>query len=105
MSIPALIFAYVALLLGGLCGLGFYSEMRRRRFHPTASEDRIFRCQKCGYSYTPDPKQRGYSEETKRSASILRSNGFSYGRIAKRLGVHRTTVIKWVKTHSSGPED
>jgi len=55
MSIPALIFSYVALLLGALCGLGFYSEMRRRRFHPTASEDRIFRCQKCGYVYTDDP--------------------------------------------------
>ena len=54
MSIPALIVIYVALLLGALCGMGIYSEMRRRRFGPTHSEDRIFRCQKCGYVYTDD---------------------------------------------------
>ena len=54
MSIPALIFGYVVLLLGALAGLTIYSEMRRRRFHPTASEDKIFRCQGCGYVYTDD---------------------------------------------------
>jgi predicted Zn-ribbon and HTH transcriptional regulator len=29
--------------------------MCRRRFRPTHSEDRIFRCKKCGYVYTDDP--------------------------------------------------
>lgn len=53
MSIPTLIVIYVALLLGALCGVGIYSEMRRR-FGPTHSEDRIFRCQSCGYVYTDD---------------------------------------------------
>lgn len=55
MSLPALIFIYVATLLGALCALGIYSEMRRRRFWPTHSEDRIFRCKHCGYVYTDDP--------------------------------------------------
>lgn len=55
MSIPALIFFYVAALLGGLCSLGIYSEMRRRRFGPAHPEDRIFRCKNCGYVYTDDP--------------------------------------------------
>jgi len=55
MSIPALLFLYVTVLLGALCGLGIYSEMRWRRFRPTQTEDRIFRCQKCGYVYTDDP--------------------------------------------------
>ena len=55
MSIPALILAYVVLLLVTLCCVAIYSEMRRRRFHPTASEDRIFRCKNCGYVYTDDP--------------------------------------------------
>jgi hypothetical protein len=54
MSIPALIVIYVALLLGALCGLELCSELRRRRFGPTHTEDRIFRCQKCGYVYTDD---------------------------------------------------
>lgn len=55
MSVPALILGYAILLLAGLCGLAVYTEMRRRRFHPTASEDRIFRCRNCGYVYTDDP--------------------------------------------------
>jgi predicted Zn-ribbon and HTH transcriptional regulator len=54
-SIPDLILTYVVALLAGLSGVGIYSELRRRHFEPTASEDRIFRCQKCGYVYTDDP--------------------------------------------------
>jgi len=55
MSIPALILAYVVGLLAALSGLGIYSELRRRRFEPTPSEDRIFRCRHCGCVYTDDP--------------------------------------------------
>lgn len=55
MSADALIFVYVTLLLGGLVALTIYTEMRRRRFRPAASEDRIFRCDKCGLVYTDDP--------------------------------------------------
>jgi rubrerythrin len=55
MSAAALILAYVVTLLAALAGLGIYSEMRRRRFEPRPSEDRIFRCEKCGYVYTDDP--------------------------------------------------
>ena len=55
MSIPSLLYIYVAVLLGTLFGLAIYSEMRRRRFGPTYTEDRIFRCKNCGYVYTDDP--------------------------------------------------
>ncbi|HKW28484.1 MAG TPA: hypothetical protein VJT54_04050 [Verrucomicrobiae bacterium] len=55
MSADWLIVIYVALALGALCALGIYSEMRRRRFWPTHTEDRIFRCANCGYVYTDDP--------------------------------------------------
>ena len=55
MSIPNLILTYVVVLLAGLAGVGIYSELRRRRFQPTASEDRIFRCRRCGSLYTDDP--------------------------------------------------
>jgi protein-arginine kinase activator protein McsA len=54
MSAATLIVIYVALALGALCAIGIDSEMRRRRFGPTHTEDRIFRCQKCGYVYTDD---------------------------------------------------
>ena len=55
MSTDWLIIIYVAVLLGALCALGIYSEMRQRRFWPTHTEDRIFRCSGCGYVYTDDP--------------------------------------------------
>jgi hypothetical protein len=54
MSAPLLIIIYVSSLLGTLCFLGIYSEMRRRRFGPTHPEDRVFRCVKCGFVYTDD---------------------------------------------------
>lgn len=55
MSIPAFILTYVIVLLGAICSLSIYWEMRRRHFRPVGSEDRIFRCQNCGYVYTDDP--------------------------------------------------
>jgi len=55
MSIASLILTYVVVLLTALTGVAVYAELRRRRFEPTASEDRIFRCGRCGYVYTDDP--------------------------------------------------
>ncbi len=55
MSIQGLILTYVVVLLAGLVGATVYTELRRRRFGPTPSEDRIFRCKRCGYVYTDDP--------------------------------------------------
>jgi protein-arginine kinase activator protein McsA len=55
MSTQAMIEIYVALALGALISLWIFSEMRRRRFGPSHTEDRIFRCQNCGYVYTDDP--------------------------------------------------
>ena len=54
MNHSVLIVVYVALALGAICVVGILSELRRRRFGPTHSEDRIFRCQKCGFVYTDD---------------------------------------------------
>ena len=54
MTADWLIMIYVALTLGALGVIGIYSEMRRRRFGPTHTEDHIFRCEKCGYVYTDD---------------------------------------------------
>lgn len=49
-----LIFAYVVSLLAALSALAIYSEVRRRRFGPASSQDRLFRCKKCGFVYTDD---------------------------------------------------
>jgi hypothetical protein len=54
MSIAELILTYVVVLLAAVASVAIYSEFRRRRFQPTPSEDRIFRCDRCGYIYTDD---------------------------------------------------
>jgi predicted Zn-ribbon and HTH transcriptional regulator len=54
MSQSGLILTYVVAMLAALTTVAIYAELRRRRFEPTPSEDRIFRCRKCGYVYTDD---------------------------------------------------
>jgi hypothetical protein len=55
MTPDVIVFGYVILLLAALCLLAIYTEQRQRRFGPTASDDRVFRCVECGYVYTDDP--------------------------------------------------
>jgi predicted Zn-ribbon and HTH transcriptional regulator len=55
MTIRGLILLYVVSLLAALSFIAIYYERRRKRFEPTPSEDRIFRCGKCGFVYTDDP--------------------------------------------------
>ncbi len=55
MSSSHLIIGYLLATLSALIGLAVYAEMRRRRFEPTSSLDRVFRCRRCGYVYTDDP--------------------------------------------------
>ena len=55
MPVSKLIFGYLVVLLGALCTAVIYSEFRQRRFKPSQSQDRIFRCTKCGSVYTDDP--------------------------------------------------
>jgi hypothetical protein len=54
MSVPNLILTYVVIMLGSLAGVAVYTELRRRRFEPSQTQDRIFRCDRCGYVYTDD---------------------------------------------------
>lgn len=55
MKIEALLMGYVVCLLAGISLAAIYYELRRKRFEPTASEDHIFRCEKCAFVYTDDP--------------------------------------------------
>ena len=55
MTTDALLSGYVTLSLVVIGGLAMYSAHREKRFGPTATDDRIFRCDKCGFVYTDDP--------------------------------------------------
>ncbi|HVY72423.1 MAG TPA: hypothetical protein VHH73_20980 [Verrucomicrobiae bacterium] len=54
MSFTTYILGYVVILLGALGGIGFYYELRRKRFEPAPTADHIFRCVKCAFVYTDD---------------------------------------------------
>lgn len=54
MSVDLLVSLYVVSLLAALSVVVVYSELRRKRFEPTPSEDHIFRCQACAFVYTDD---------------------------------------------------
>ncbi|MCU0772636.1 MAG: hypothetical protein MUE94_12840 [Verrucomicrobia bacterium] len=54
MPVDTLLFAYVVVLLGALSLVIAATELHRRRLAPKPSEDRIFRCRRCGFVYTDD---------------------------------------------------
>ncbi len=54
MSPDLIFFNYVMITLGAVAGLAYYQERRQKRFGFSPSEDRIFRCDKCGFVYTDD---------------------------------------------------
>jgi DNA-directed RNA polymerase subunit M/transcription elongation factor TFIIS len=55
MRASLLLIGYVLILLSCLAGVGVYYHLRRKRFEPLPSEDRLFRCDGCGFVYTDDP--------------------------------------------------
>jgi hypothetical protein len=55
MPIHTLILGFLLITLGVLLALVVFTELRRRRFDPHGTQDRIFRCDKCGSVYTDDP--------------------------------------------------
>lgn len=54
MDFHQLIFISVAISLLGMVFFYFYYAVRLKRFEPSESEDRVFRCQQCANLYTDD---------------------------------------------------
>lgn len=55
MPVETLLLGYVVSAIAALTIAIAATELRRRRFAPKPSQDRIFRCDKCGFVYTDDP--------------------------------------------------
>lgn len=54
MTPDQLLLIYLVVLLSAISAVVVYYEFRRKRFEPTPSRDRIFRCKKCAFVYTDD---------------------------------------------------
>jgi predicted Zn-ribbon and HTH transcriptional regulator len=50
-----LLLLYVVGLLSAIGGIAMLYELRRKRFEPTPTSDKIFRCRSCEFVYTDDP--------------------------------------------------
>jgi hypothetical protein len=55
MPVHTLLLVYVAVCLVAIVVVTALFDIRWRRFAPRPSDDRIFRCRKCGFVYTDDP--------------------------------------------------
>lgn len=55
MDFSSLILTYVLVLLSGLGVVWVFYASKMKRFKPTSSHDRIFKCYKCKSLYTDDP--------------------------------------------------
>ena len=56
-----------------------------------------YRCGECLHRFTPDGNRSYYSEEIKRQAIAMYTEGMGYAAISRVLGVKAETVYSWVK--------
>jgi transposase-like protein len=66
-----------------------------------ASGSQRYLCKACQRKYTPQPKEQGYPEETRRQVLQHYVDGMNIRRIARVVGVSRQTVSNWVNAHAN----
>jgi transposase-like protein len=60
-----------------------------------------YKCNECGTVYTPEPKENGYSAETRLLAIRMYVEGSSYRSIARVLKINPQSVANWVNHYTS----
>ena len=73
---------------------------RQNRAGVTIVGSQRYKCMGCGNKYTPQPKERGYDQKTRREAIEMYVDGINLRRIARHLHLHHSTVSLWVKTYA-----
>src|ERR1044071_9489372 len=63
----------------------------------TKAGSQRYRCNNCGYSYTPEKKAQGYSEAFRQKAIKMYIDGAGLRRIGRQLGVQHQSVANWAK--------
>ena len=58
-------------------------------------------CRECGAVYTPEPKEIGYSAETRLLAIRMYVEGSSYRSIGRILKVNPQSVVNWVSAYTA----
>ena len=63
----------------------------------TKAGSQRYRCNDCGYSYTPAKKAQGYSQALRQKAIRMYIDGAGLRRTGRQLGVHHQSVANWAK--------
>ena len=54
-------------------------------------------CNECKYKYTPTPKSRAYSEETRKEALRLLALGNTGRGVGKALNMNKSNAYRWTR--------
>ena len=66
----------------------------------TKAGSQRYRCRHCGYRYTPEKKEHGYSRAFRKKAIKMYIDGAGLRRTGGQLGIHHQTVANWAKKES-----
>jgi len=56
-------------------------------------------CRGCGKTTTPEPKERGYSEQVREKAVRMYVEGNNFRRIGRLLDVNHQSVVNWINAY------
>ena len=59
-----------------------------------------YKCKVCGKVYTPNPKERNYSEKVKKQAIKLCMEGNSGRAVGRILGISKNICLYWIKKYA-----
>ena len=66
----------------------------------TKAGSQKYKCKHCGKVYTPNPKERNYSEEVKKQAIKLYMEGNSGRAVGRILGISKNICLYWIKKYA-----
>lgn len=80
-------------------------EDKQIKVGKTKAGSQRYQCKYCGKKYTPNPKERTYSEETKKQAIKLYMEGNSGRAVGRILGISKNTCLYWIREYAKTIEE
>ena len=77
------------------------SDKRQVKNGLNGSGSQKYKCNECGAVYTPEPRENGYSAETRLLAIRMYVEGSSYRSIARVLKINPQSVANWVSVYTA----
>ena len=78
---------------------------KQAKFGKNRCGSQRMQCRLCNTTYTPEPKQSGYSGEIREKAVRLYVEGNNFRRIGRLLNVNHQSVVNWVNNYHEKIKD